>query len=316
MRNSDGRSYARLSVTSRERKRALERIRSLALAAGNAQARRSGLVINPLTCHYKQGFPSLLLFLMAEDVMRKLLLAVWVVALWCGAASAAPADDEARAIIERAIKAHGGFDRLSRVRADQVKCKGALFVNDKDTPFLSETTVQPPNQFRNVFELQGARKAVFVETLNGDKVSFSIDGQPQKVEDGLATEVRETMQLNRIIRLVPLLTDKAYTLQPLGEVKIDDQPALGVKATAKGRREARLFFHKTSGLLIKTEHIMEDDAGKKVMQEELYSDFKDDQGYKRPMKITAYRNGKKIMEANILDVKYLDKVDEEEFTKP
>jgi hypothetical protein len=251
-----------------------------------------------------------------EDVMRKLLLAACAAALFVGGAAAAPAADEARAIIERAIKAHGGFDRLSRVRADQVKCKGVLFVNDKETPFLSETTVQPPSQFRNVFELQGARKAVFVEILNGDKVSFSIDGQPQKVDDGLATEVRETMQLNRIIRLVPLLTDKAYTLQPLGEVKIDDQLALGVKATAKGRRESRLFFHKASGLLIKTEHITEDDAGKNVMQEELYGDFKDDQGYKRPMKITAYRNGKKIMEAKLLDVKYLDKVDDEEFTKP
>ena len=248
--------------------------------------------------------------------MRKLLLAACAAALFVGNAVAAPADDEARAIIERAIKAHGGFDRLSRVRADRVKCKGVLILNDKETPFTSETTVQPPNQFRNVFELQGPRKAVFVEILDGDKVLFSIDGQPQKVDDGLATEVRETMQLNRVIRLVPLLTDKAYTLQPLGEVKIEDQPALSVKAAAKERREVRLFFNKANGLLIKTEHLMEDDAGKKVVQEEFYGDFKDDQGYKRPMKITAYRNGKKIMEADILDVKYLDKVDEEEFTKP
>jgi hypothetical protein len=248
--------------------------------------------------------------------MRKLLLATCTVALFVGNAVAAPADDEARAIIERAVKAHGGFERLSRVRADRVRCKGVLIVNDKETPFTSETTVQPPSRFRNLFDLQGARKAVFVEVLNGDKVSFSIDGQPQKVDDGLATEVRETMQLNRIIRLVPLLTDKAYTLQPLGEVKVEDQPAVGVKATAKGRRDVRLFFNKANGLLIKTEHLMDDDAGKTVVQEEFYGDFKDDEGYKRPMKITAYRNGKKIMEAVVLDVKYLDKVDEEEFTKP
>ncbi len=247
--------------------------------------------------------------------MRKHLFTACTVVLFVGNVVAAP-DDEARAIIERAIKAHGGFDRLSRVRADQVRCKGALIVNDKQTPFTSETTVQPPNQFRNVFELEGVRKAVFVQIFNGDRVLFSIDGQPQKVDDGLATELRETMQLNRIMRLVPLLTDKAYTLQPLGEVKIESQPALAVKATAKGCREVRLFFNKANGLLIKTEHFMDDDAGKTVMQEEFYADFRDDQGYKRPMKITAYRNGKKIMEAEVLDVKYLDKVDEEVFTKP
>jgi hypothetical protein len=248
--------------------------------------------------------------------MRKLLLAACAVALFVGNALAAPADDEAQAIIERAIKAHGGFDRLSRIRADRVKGKGVLIVNDKETPFLSEIVVQPPHQFRTVFQLQGARKTVFVEVLNGDKVSFSIDGQPQKVDDALAAEVRETMQLNCVARLVPLITDKAYTLQPLGEVKVENQPAWGVKATAKGRRDVRLFFHKESGLLIKTEHLMDDGAGKAVVQEEFYRDFKDDQGYKRPMRIAAYRNGKKILEMDLLDVKYLDKVDDAEFTKP
>ena len=136
------------------------------------------------------------------------------------------------------------------------------------------------------------------------------------MDDSLATEVRETMQLNRIVRLVPLLRDKSYVLQPLGEVKVEDQPALGVKATVKGHRDVRLFFSKANGLLIKTEHVTGDDAGKTVVQEEFYSDFKDDQGYQRPMKITAYRNGKKVMEADVLDVKYLDKVDKAEFTKP
>ena len=44
--------------------------------------------------------------------------------------------------------------------------------------------------------------------------------------------------------------------------------------------------------------------------------FEDVQGCRRPMKIAAYRNGKKIMEAEIVDVKYLDKVDAAEFAKP
>ena len=235
--------------------------------------------------------------------MRRLLLAVCAAAVSLGAAPA-PADDEAQAVIERAVKAHGGFDRLSRVHADRVKSRGVLIVNGRETPFESETTVQLPNQFRNVLQLEGDRKAVFVEVLNGDKIYFTLDGQPQKVDDNLTTEIRETMQLNQAIRLVPLLTDKTYVLEPLGEVKIDDQPCLGVKATAKGRREVRLFFNKESGLLVKTEHSMDDGAGKEAVQEEFYSDFEDVKGYKRPKKMVAYRNGKKIMEAETTDVQY------------
>jgi len=34
------------------------------------------------------------------------------------------------------------------------------------------------------------------------------------------------------------------------------------------------------------------------------------------MKVSAYRNGKKVMEAEVTDVKYLDKVDDAEFAKP
>jgi hypothetical protein len=247
--------------------------------------------------------------------MRKLLLAVCVAVLSSGLAVAAPAD-EAQAIIERAIKAHGGLDRLTRVHADRVANKGVLIVNGRETPFLAETTVQMPSQFRNVIHLQGERKTVFVQILNGDKIYFTIDGQPQKVDETLSAEVHETMQLNQAIRLAPLVMDKAYTLEPLGEITIESQPALGVKATAKGRREVRLFFNKETSLLVKTEHTTDDGAGKELLQEEYYSNFEDVQGYRRPMKLTAYRNGKKVMEAEVIEVKYLDKVDDAEFTKP
>ncbi len=248
--------------------------------------------------------------------MRKVLLAACAAVLSLGASAPAPPDDEAQAVIERAVKAHGGFERLSRLRADRVTTQGVLIVKDQETPFTTETTVQLPNQFRNVIRLQNEHKTVFVNIVNGDKMYFTLDGQPEKVSDTLADELRETMQLNQAVRLVPLLTDRSYTLEALGEVKVDDLPALGVKATAKGRRELRLFFDKGTGLLIKTEHTIDDGAGKEVVQEEMYSDFQDQDGYRRPMKLAVFRNGKKVMEAEVIEVKYLDKVDASEFAKP
>ena len=248
--------------------------------------------------------------------MRNILLAVCAAAVSLGAVAPAPPDDEAQAVIERAVKAHGGFERLSRLRADRVTTRGVLIVKDVETPFETETTVQLPNQFRNVIHLLGDHKTVFVNILNGDKTYFTLDGQPEKVSDTLAVELRETMQLNQAVRLVPLLADKSYTLEALGEVKVDDQPAVGVKATAKGRRDLRLFFDRETGLLIKTEHTIDDGAGKEVVQEEMYSDFQDVEGYRRPMKLAVFRNGKKVMEAEVIEVKYLDKVDDAEFAKP
>ena len=42
--------------------------------------------------------------------MRKVLLAACAAVLSLGASAPAPPDDEAQAVIERAVKAHGGFD--------------------------------------------------------------------------------------------------------------------------------------------------------------------------------------------------------------
>ena len=194
--------------------------------------------------------------------------------------------------------------------------QGVLIVNDHETPFQTETTVQLPNQFRNVIRVQGDRKTVFVNILNGDKMYFTHGrpaGEGERYAGGRAAR-DDAAQPGR----PPGAAADGQVLHPgsLGEVKVENQPAVGVKATAKGRREVRLFFNRESGLLIKTEHAMDDGAGKEVVQEEMYSDFQDVEGYRRPMKMAVYRNGKKIMEAEVTDVKYLDKVDEAEFTKP
>ena len=80
--------------------------------------------------------------------MRKLL--VVCVGLLAGAAGAARGQEEPRAVIERAIQAHGGMERLSRVRADKVTLKGTLVVSGRSVPFVAETTVQLPAQFKTI----------------------------------------------------------------------------------------------------------------------------------------------------------------------
>jgi hypothetical protein len=229
----------------------------------------------------------------------------------------ARAQDTARAIVEKAVRAHGGLERLSRIRADQVQVKGNLFVEDRETPFAGETTVQLPGQFKNVLHLTTPKGLVtLVQIVNGDKVLVTIDGQPQKVDAPAMADIRETLQVTRATRLVPLLTDRSYELTTLPEIKVNDRPALGVRITARGRRELRLFFDRDTSLLVKSEHTTDAGEGKEVRQEIYYGDFRDLGGYRRPAKLIALRDGKKVMEAELTDVKYFDKIDDAEFTRP
>ncbi len=241
-------------------------------------------------------------------------LTVLLLASLGGAAQAA--DDPARALIERAIKAHGGQERLEKLKADRVTLKGTMFVNEQKGTFTAETTVNMPSQFRNVtLVVLDAKTIKVVQILNGDKALVTLDGVPKDVVPSALTEMREILHLDRAVRLTPLLSDKAITLAALGDSKVNDKPVAVVKVSEKGYADLKMYFDKKSGLLVKTEHDLEE-SGKKVTQEEYYSEFKDIGGYKRPTKLVAFRAGKKLMEAELVDAKYLDKVDETLFTKP
>jgi hypothetical protein len=243
----------------------------------------------------------------------------WVLAagLVLVGAGSAPGGDNPRVILERAVKAHGGEERLARLHADRVQIKGTILVEGRDVPFVGETLVQLPSQFKNVLQLdEGKRKRQVVQIVNGDQTWVTIDNQPLKLPDNALAEMRETLYLERAVRLVPLLKDKTFSLEAAAEAKVKDRPCAVIKVSSKGRRDLWMYFDKETGLLIKTEHPLVGGDGKEVKQEEYYADFKEIQGYKRPAKVTAYRDGKKVMEAVLTEVKYLDKIDEREFAKP
>jgi hypothetical protein len=229
--------------------------------------------------------------------------------------------EAARAIIERAIEAHGGEERLARNRATRLRYRGTLFLPmDATRSFIAETTVQLPNQFKTVIEIAtpDMKKHTGVHIVNGDKMALYEDGIPRELDAARTQEIRAKMQLDRAVRLVPLLRDRNYQFELLDEVKVNDRPAVGIRVApmGKGGVELRLYFDKVHGLLVKTEHVVTDGAGKQLREEQYFGDFKDDAGYKRPFKFTVHRGGKKIMEAEVIDVKSYEHLDDSEFRKP
>ena len=249
--------------------------------------------------------------------MRTLIVSAGVIALTLGGAGAVRAQDAARELIERAVKAHGGAEALARSRAEKVKFKGNIVLRGHNVPFLAETTVQLPAQYKYLIEMNdGTDKTTILHIINGNNVYVAINGQPQKLDAASQSEIRNGMELQRAQRLLPLLEDKSYQLALLDEVKVNDRPAAGVRVTGRGRREMRLYFDKEFGLLVRAEILLDDGKGKQVRQHYFFGNFKDMGGYKRYTKVKADRDGKTVMEAELLDAKTFDKIDETEFAKP
>lgn len=236
---------------------------------------------------------------------------------WLGLSAAQAPEKEItpQQILEKALEAHGGKDRLSQVRADWIKSKGVLILEGKEIPYLSETWVQSPGQFKNILEYAPNKTTMrLVQIINKDRVTVTIDGQPHKTAPAALEEIRATLHLNNICRLVPLLAEpETYRLDYTGEVKEKDRTLQGLKVSSRGQREIRLYFDKANGLLVRTEQVRDDGTGKEFRQEMVFLDFRDLGGYKRPVKMAGYRDGKKFMEAELTEVKYHDRFPETTF---
>jgi hypothetical protein len=234
------------------------------------------------------------------------------------AGPAQPADADARAIIEKAVKAVGGEDRLGKFPASTWKGKGKHFGMGEGIEFITESAMALPERLRSAtdFEVQGM-KIQFVMVINGDKGWTKANDVVEEMAADMLAEEKAGMYASWVATLAPLLKDKAFELAPLGEGKVGDKPVLGVKVSRKDRRDVSLFFDKESGLLLRTEFRAKDVmGGNEYTQETLFSDYQETDGIKRPRKVLINRDGKRFVEFEVQQRKFLEKVDENLFAKP
>src|SRR5690348_3736838 len=116
--------------------------------------------------------------------MRTLIVSTWTFTLLlAGAAGVRGQEDAARAVIERAVQAHGGRERLARNRAARVRFKGALYLRGQPVPFTADTIVQMPSQYKPLIEMtEGGTRHNLVHIMSGDKVYVTVDSEPKKVD--------------------------------------------------------------------------------------------------------------------------------------
>lgn len=251
--------------------------------------------------------------------MRKSLLAASALALCLlSGPTARAADDEPKALVEKAIKAYGGEEKLAGIKAIRIKSKGNIDVLGQTIAFTSNGVQQLTGQVRNEITLDiMGQQLTILQICDGKKGWFRLMDNTMELEGDLLKEMQAQAHSTRVTTLVPLLKDKAFTLAPLGEVKVKGKPALGVKVTAKDQRDIDLYFDKETGLIAKVaRQAFDSNTMKEVMQEMIFSDFKETDGLKHATKVLMNHDGKKLLELDITEYKLIDKLDASEFAKP
>lgn len=246
--------------------------------------------------------------------MRKYLLLTAVLVGF--ATSATAADDDAQAIIERAIKAFGP-EKLATDQSGQVKSKGTLDIMG-GIAMTQEVTYLLPDKFREVMEMDIMGQKVTVTTVyNGKDAWINANGQQIKLDDKMVAEMKEAAHLFEMSRLLKLKMKDAYTLSTLGEAKVNDQPADGVKIATKGYRDVNMYFDKKTGLLAKVERTALDFmTQQEVNEERIILEYQEVEGRKVPKRVLVLRNGKKLLEAETIEFKSNPRVEASDFDKP
>lgn len=248
--------------------------------------------------------------------MRRLLIVCALLMSLLGSPNRSWAQDDARAIIDKAINALGGEARLARYKARQNKTRGLLH-SLGGVPFTQEVFYQSPNQIKEVLRAGAEGKEVTITTaLNGDKGWMQADGPAQPLNERVLAELKETAHLRLVCRCT-VLKDRAYQLSLLGDFPIDNRPTVGIRVSTRGYRELQLYFDKELGLLVKTERLgLNPQTGKPFREEAYYKDWKAIEGIVTPTRVVVYHDGQRFMEAEAYDIRYLEKLDDRMFAKP
>jgi hypothetical protein len=241
----------------------------------------------------------------------------WIVAIAalavCATTGPVRADDRDKAVelVEKAIKAHGGEDALNRSRSLSRTGEGVWSLTG-NVSFTEETVMALPDRLRLAIELNKSQRLLMV--VNDDKGWQLVNGAVQELPKERLEDIREEIYVMWIATLTPLLKEP-FKLTPVADVMVNGAPAAGVKVSAKGHKDARLYFDKRSDMLVKIERRARE-IGLDVEKSYLFSDYKDVDGVKLPCRETQLVEGKKLSERTSTTYKLIGRPDEAAFAKP
>jgi hypothetical protein len=244
--------------------------------------------------------------------MNRLLSAAFVVVLMgCGSAKAD--EHAARAILDKAIKAMGGEERLSRIKACTVKGKGTIVVDGDDVPFTFQTTARGIEQYRSTYEgMAGGEKFTGAIVIDGNKGWRKHNDQVENLEGKELENEKRKAYLDVVPVLLTLLKGKGFKLASAEE----DKTTTGIRATGPDGKEFTIRFDKDSGLPIRMSGEVVDESGDEFTQETTFEDYREFDGIKVAIRSSIKKDGERYIEVEEMAFKAIDAVKPGTFAEP
>jgi RNA polymerase sigma factor (sigma-70 family) len=245
-------------------------------------------------------------------------------------------------VVENALKAHGGAGALAKGR-DRAVVLQARFAGPQQNSSSSIEICVDGKKFR--YASQGdfmGRDCKQTIVYDGEETRIGTNGpdpialRPNNAQglipicwikaDGTFqlewvaraewATIEETMYMDVAAGLASL-DSKDVELSIVDEKEVGGRALVGVRAVKMGCKEVILYFDKQDHLLSRIENRRVDHGSmQEVTIERIFSDYKEIDGIKRPMKLSKTVGGKKFADIEFTEFKYVDKLDDHTFGKP
>jgi hypothetical protein len=182
-------------------------------------------------------------------------------------------DEGAKAIIQKALQAQGGIDKVTTPAGSYRKIKGVFYSDN--FKFTGESWNQTGNRLKIV--LHGADDndpQLRIIVQNGASGWNGYNGFVWPFDEPMKKSLAKSAYVDKVTGLVSLLRDKGYTLTVLPASNVKGTMAAGVKVRFANQNDVELYFDKTRGLLVKSAyHVVDINTNQDKFQEVYYSNF-------------------------------------------
>jgi hypothetical protein len=223
-----------------------------------------------------------------------------------------------KAVVEAAVKAHGGQPALAKYPASEMKFKGNMSLMGLDVELTGTSTSADGGKMRMEMaaELAGQKLNV-VQVSNGKKstTKVSLGGMAVPSPDTPEGEMKVAAAMSDVNKIYPLLDEKRFKLTAAPDAELDGKKASVLTVTlVEAKKDVTLYFDQATGLFVKSAYKAAGPDGVEADRETVMADFKAVDGVQTPMKLTIYQGGTKFMTMTVTEVKNLEKVEDKTFT--
>lgn len=220
---------------------------------------------------------------------------------------AAQITPEAKALLEKAFAAQGGFEKLAQLRDMYTKARGSVFQRGKEIQRDEETWIKLPNKLKATLKSPGFEAVLF---YNGSQVWLQLGGQVRDITAQYLANMRESIEFDPLLVLWSI-AQANYKFEVIGQEQVDGKDTQILRVTNDQGKFADFYFDVKQLVPLK---IVQAEDGKQV--EKLLRDYRQVEGFWYPFSQKTLVDKELANSLEILEFKVNTGVGDEQFEKP